>query len=211
MNCEYFIRLIHLHRDGERTAAESRELEIHLSECKSCCQISRELKFAGTLIQEASEIPIGLAFPGIFTDQILAKCAGEKKEGWAIQFFSWLQNIRLQTAFACIALLIAGSFIFENLSINRKILSLEDRMQSKRFNTGAVSIDPGDMKKTAEFLSYIMSHSMNSEFLQCSFIPMEARGIIKTIHYYKGLTPWKRKMITQQLLQSSKENTMIFQ
>ena len=129
MTCQDAERLIHLYRDGERTASEEERLQRHLRTCPACRELAAEVR--GDLAPvEAARDEGGVPDPDpALTDRIMAGVrALDQDGGRSIRSGRWGGSWRvLATAAAAVLFLLLGA---QELVTLGRLAVLEERVAS---------------------------------------------------------------------------------
>jgi hypothetical protein len=204
MKCEQSQRLIHLYRPGERSPSESRDLAEHLVECLDCRALQEEVQLFQSMVEGIPDPLVNLSFPELFTEQILNHCVHREEHPILESVFLWLQKRSVQLTFACLVLLLVGSFIGENLYTSRKILALEIRMQEQGLKSSRGNPSFQDLKVVQQSLSDLVDHPVSESKRRMILNPFHAQGMRKLISYYKDLTPFRKKLFCELIFQESR-------
>jgi hypothetical protein len=136
-NCATYQRLLHLHREGERSAKETAALNRHLQTCAACAAVAEELRAAEATLAQLRSLRPSPMHAEELTTEILSSM--EKRQGVAVigNFESVLAGISsfmmkplIRYACAAVIVLTIGLFSYEYYGLLRSMEDLEKQFAS---------------------------------------------------------------------------------
>ena len=138
MRCRTAERLLHLHREGELTAAELRRLDNHLGVCSACSADAIRIRDALRQIDHLREVAPETSDPTRMTESVMTRIryleggvrvrTGHGIRSMAVQGF----RHRFQPIVAVAAILLAVGILAEGMMILERITLLEKRLEEHR-------------------------------------------------------------------------------
>jgi hypothetical protein len=154
MSCEYYHRLLHLNRPGERTKLETDELAHHLRTCEQCAALEQQIAGTDEYVDRLKARQPVVPRPEILTEHIIASVTprssvqGGVLDG--IRDFLFMTSTRY--AFAASVCLAVSVFMFQYSSLLNSVHLLEERIaEGRRAGPGATvtyTLDRESIRRT---------------------------------------------------------------
>ncbi len=130
MNCEYYHRLLHLNRSGERTKRETEELAHHLRTCEQCAALEQQLAGPNEYVDRLKACQLVVPDPEILTEHIIASVTPRSTAHASFlgTILDFLLMTRTRYAFAAFVCLAVSVFVYQYGSLLNSVHLLEERI-----------------------------------------------------------------------------------
>jgi predicted anti-sigma-YlaC factor YlaD len=126
MRCKTARQLLHLHREGERSAWQERRLARHLRNCPSCCEsAAQSMSEYESLRHALRSAPIEAIGENGVVHAVLARIAQQEKNGARERpRFGTAASAVPRYAAAMMLVLIVGGFLLQFITVHNKLETL---------------------------------------------------------------------------------------
>jgi len=146
VNCAHAERLLYLHRPGERTDMEDRQLEDHLRQCAACRAIARRVGALEGATMRLRRVEPVLEDPEAFTRAVMraVTVSGPGRQSIVLTLLerlsAWSNPPSVRLACASVVILAFLGLSYEGIDVAASLSSLEARMSSTRGHADLVQV-----------------------------------------------------------------------